>query len=273
MLPVQGNTAHQWRTVIGSSIGDQVANSVFYQAPKIMDSEVAVQYGLNNTVDGGDDGTIFAANMFNRSIPNLTLAAGYNNQKGSRAAGQATSSTANAPLVQQNAAGAANSTTTNREGYAVGLKYKLTPAIEAGTFYAHGRVNNGGQLGGATTGSSAGATGVGLGYQATPSILLGANYVKATSEATMTNLQAHYMLSKRTRLYSQMTFAQKANMNAQNGGASMLNFGATGCNSNQNFGTNVSGSGTCAAALAPTVGSSTIPVSQNAYQVGVIHTF
>ena len=273
MLPVQGNTAHQWRTVIGSSVGDQVANSVFYQSPKIMGTAVAVQMGMNNTVDGGDDGTITAANLFNTSIPNLTISAGYNNQKGARSAGYTTSTTTNASLVANNAVGAANNTTTNREGYAVGLKYKMTPAIEVGTFYAHGRVNNGGAAGTATTGFSAGAAGLGLGYQATPAILLGANYVKATSEATMTNLQAHYMLSKRTRIYSQMTFAQKPNMNAQNGGASMPVFGATGCNSHQNNGSNVSQTAQCAAALAPTVGSSTVPLSQNAYSVGVIHTF
>jgi len=89
----------------------------------------------------------------------------------------------------------------------------------------------------------------------------------------MTNLQAHYSLSKRTRIYSQMTFTQKANMNAQNGGATMPNFGATGCNSHINYGTNVSGPGACAAALATTVGSSTIPLSQNSYSIGVIHTF
>ena len=55
MLPVSGNTAHQWRTVIQSSIGDQISNSVTYASPVIMATNVVVQYGLNNTVDNGDE--------------------------------------------------------------------------------------------------------------------------------------------------------------------------------------------------------------------------
>ena len=51
MLPVSGNTAHQWRNVILSSVGDQISNSVTYATPTIMATNVVVQYGMNNTID------------------------------------------------------------------------------------------------------------------------------------------------------------------------------------------------------------------------------
>ena len=43
---------------------------------------------------------------------------------------------------------------------------------------------------------------VGLGYQASPALLLGANYIVTTADSTMANLQAHYALSKRTDVYA-----------------------------------------------------------------------
>jgi len=187
MLPVSGNTAHQWRTVTGSSIGDQISNSVSYATPTIMATNVLVQYGMNNTVDNGDDGSAFAAHLVNKSINNLQFTAAYNIAKPVRVA-----STANAS--------AATTNTTNREGYAVGLKYKVTPAIEVGTAYNHGRSNSGGSAGVSTANQSSGQGLFGVGYQATPNLLLGANYAKTTFQAQMINLQAHYMLSKRTRL-------------------------------------------------------------------------
>ena len=106
MLPVSGNTAHQWRTVTGSSVGDQVSNSVSYATPEIMKTNVLVQYGMNNTVDNGDDGTMFAAHLVNKSIKNLQFTAAYNNMKGLRASAAGTAATGNG-----NAA-AANATTT-----------------------------------------------------------------------------------------------------------------------------------------------------------------
>jgi len=274
MLPVSGNTAHQWRTAIGSSVGDQVANSVNYISPTIMGTQSTIQYGLNNTIDGGDDGTIFAANLFNRSIPNLTISAGYNNMKGSRTVGQVTATTTTSVAQTPGVfVGAANQTVSNREGYAVGLKYKVTPAIEVGTFYAHGRLNNGGQTGGATTGFSAGATGAGVGYQLTPETLLGANYVKSTFQSSMVNLQAHYSMSKRTRIYSMMTFTQAAKVNFQNGSSAGLSFSPIQCNSGTNTSISASAPGQCAMGLATNAGSGVIPASSNAYSVGVIHSF
>jgi hypothetical protein len=260
MLPVQGNTAHQWRNVINSSGGDQYSNSVSYATPTIMATDVLVQYALNNTVDNGDDGTVFAANMFNRSITNLTISAAYNNVKGANSVNQI--SAANTGTLSSTNS-YKNLMSQNLEGYAAGLKYKVTPAIEVGTFYAHGRTNNGSAVTAATRFVTSGATGVGVGYQATPNILLGANYVRTTFAASMTNLQAHYLLSKRTRVYTQMTFNQGATGNNQSGNLAANSFSPIHCNSSTAI---------CADGLSSSGGSNS-KAANNGYVLGMIHSF
>ena len=257
MLPVSGNTAHQWRTVIQSSIGDQISNSVTYATPVIMATNVVVQYGLNNTVDNGDDGSMFAAHLVNKSIKNLQFTAAYNIQKAQN------SVTANNTSIPS-ASNTVSTSGQNREGYALGLKYKVTPAIEVGTFYAHGRTNNGKADTAATTSITQGAAGLGLGYQATPAILLGANYVKTTMEAAMYNLQAHYMLSKRTRVYSQITLTQAAKGNYQQGTLAANGFSPIACNSS---------SASCVTGLPGSAGNQNTPTDASAYNIGIIHTF
>jgi len=253
MLPVSGNTAHQWRTVTGSSVGDQISNSVSYATPTIMATNVLVQTGMNNTTDNGDDGTMFAAHLVNKSVKNLQILAAYNNMKGLRA----TATTTNVA--------AANATTTNREGYAVGLKYKITPAIEVATIYNHGRNNNGGSAGVATTNSSVGQGLFGVGYQAAPNLLLGANYGKTTLQAQMINLQAHYMLSKRTRLYSQITMTTDAKGNNQVGGTLGNSYSPVFCNSSTTV--------LCNGSLGSSIGGTNSAGDAKGYVVGIIHTF
>jgi predicted porin len=254
ILPVNGNLAHGWRTVTASSVGDQISNQVTYATPTIMATTVAVQIGLNNTTDNGDDGTMFASHLVNKSIKNLTFLAGYNNMKGQRAT-----------TAALGGASAANATVNNREGYAVGLKYKLTPAIEVGTGYNHGRFNNGGSAGVATLGQSSGQGIFGVGYQATPNILLGANYAKTTFQAQMVNLQAHYMLSKRTRLYTQLTFTQAAKGNNQVGGTLANSYSPVSCNSSTTL--------SCNTAIPGSSGGGNSPGDANGYVFGMIHTF
>jgi len=262
MLPVQGNTAHQWRAVNNSSVGDQISNSITYATPTIMQTNIVAQIGLNNSIDNGDDGQQMAAHLVNKSIKGLTFLAAYNNQRAQNANGLQTS-------ISQGS-NVASATGKNLEGYAVGLKYKVTPAIEVGTFYSHGRTNNelangtNAQISG-TTSISTGAGGFGLGYQATPSILLGANYVKTTFQAQMTNLQAHYMLSKRTRLYSQITLNQAAKGNYQKGTLAANSFSPTACNSNTVL--------TCFNAIPTTAGAQNVNTDSRGYGIGVIHTF
>jgi len=251
MLPVSGNTAHQWRTVGRVSMTDQISNSVTYATPTIMATNAVVQYGMNNTIDNGDDGTMFAAHIVNKSVKDLTILAAYNTM---RAANNATSQLS-----------AANPAARNLEGYAAGLKYKVTPAIEVGTFYAHGRENAALAAAAATTFSTQGTAGVGVGYQATPSILLGANYVKTTFQAQMTNLQAHYFLSKRTRIYSQITLTQAAKGNVQGGGLAANSFSPIASNGTTTLLVNQ--------AIPASAGAQNTPTNSNGYNLGIIHSF
>jgi predicted porin len=205
--------------------------------------------------DGGTNG-------FGDSFKNLTISAAYNNSSPQNGRGQLS--------------GASTKTV---EGYATGLKYKATPAIEVGTFYAHGRTNGGTSVTAATTGQNSAATGVGVGYQATPAILLGANYIKTTFGASMTNLQAHYMLSKRTRVYTQASFNQGATGNNQLGGTLANSFSAFHCNSSSEKVQTVSSAGAvtstdtrCADGISSS-GGSTSKANNNGYVAGVIHTF
>jgi len=270
MLPVSGNTAHQWRTVANSSMTDQLSNSITYATPTIMATNVVVGYSLNNTVNAGDDGTWFAAHLVNKSIKNLQITAAYNNQTAQNNVSNSTNGTTAAAAANANGGTPTGNNTTvttgkNLEGYAAGLKYKVTPAIEVGILYAHGRTNNGFANAVATTGSTTGMGAIGLGYQATSNILLGANYAKSTFQAQMTNLQAHYMLSKRTRLYSQITMTQAAKGNIQLGSLAANSFSPIACTSNT--------SPVCASGLAGSAGSHNTPVSSQAYSLGVIHSF
>ena len=49
---------------------------------------------------------------------------------------------------------------------------------------------------------------VGVGYQATPAVLLGLNYMITTADSSMWNAQVRYILSKRTTAYFQGSMAK-----------------------------------------------------------------
>jgi predicted porin len=284
MLPVSGNTAHQWRSVSNSSITDQMSNSVTYATPQLMKTNVVVQYGLNNTIDNGD-GTMFAAHFINRSINNLTISGAYNNQVAQNNAANATNGTVAAAAYNSNGGAPTGnntlvsaSTVKNQEGYAIGLKYKVTPTLEIASIYNHGRVNNGTAATAGTNSISTGQAIFGLGYQATPALLLGANYGQTTFQAKMMNMQAHYFMSKRTRIYSQLTLTQAAKGNYQEGRTSYNSttaiavtalaansYSPISCNSNTGI--------VCASGLAGSAGSQNTPVNSSAINLGVIHSF
>ena len=93
-------------------------------------------------------------------------------------------------------------------GWVAGAKYAMG-AFSIGAQFAHGEQSAyaAGNTN-ATKTANANATMVGLGYQASPALLLGANYTVTTADSTMANLQAHYALSKRTTVYTQATMTK-----------------------------------------------------------------
>jgi len=93
----------------------------------------------------------------------------------------------------------------------------------------------------------------GIGWQATPAVLLGLNATTAEG-ATMTNVQARYALSKRTTGYVQV-------INADNG--SKVAFSPTSMSSHTTFQVDGRTGGSCAVTN----------VRQTSMAVGVMHSF
>ena len=180
-------------------------------------------------------------------------------------------------------------------GYLAGIKYKVTPSLQLGLGWAHAEGDNTNYVNGlnymngytnavgvnvkgsntATGGTTAAtATGasifngnamiLGVGYQATPALLLGANYIVATTDASMYNVQARYSLSKRTMLYFQGTMAKN--------GAGTLNGSTTGYGNFMPIGGNT---GTSPSVQVQGYSTSVgLPnTTMSAYGVGVVHMF
>jgi len=291
ILPVMGNTAHNLRT-IWSRGKDFNRNAIGYFTPVFSGFGAELQYAANNTIDAGySDGTVVNARAF-YNAGNLDVTAGYMKATSMSASGAgaqcgATVAAAGSTSVTGAVPAIGTGSTTilcpeaNYGGdvtsYLIGAKYKITPAIQLGLGWAHGEGDNtnyqkgvdmtnftvnGGTL--ATTAPkiyNANVFMAGVGYQATPAVLLGLNYQVTTLDQTQWNFQTRYALSKRTTAYLQL--------NMQKNGAGTYN-------------------GTTTAALNPAVvggqtgtspsvqvqGMAALPnTTQSAYGVGIIHNF
>jgi hypothetical protein len=171
-------------------------------------------------------------------------------------------------------------------GYLAGIKYKVTPAIQLGLAWAHGEGDNTNYISGVNyqngitsaagvnktaAGAAQTAAGAsiynsnafmaGVGYQATPTVLLGLNYIVTTADSSMYNFQTRYALSKRTTAYFQASMMKN--------GAGTLNGSTTA------FGNWVPLGGQTAASPSVQVQSMVaLPnTTQSAYGVGIIHNF
>jgi general bacterial porin, GBP family len=278
-VPVEGNTVHQARSVTRSSLGDQFSNAVSYTTPTMSGLKAKVLYAMSNTAGEGNNGAILAANAF-FNMGSLDIAAAYNQA-------WATGGTTALPYSTTNTAAEANKLTTNpfnggnAMGYAAGIKYKLG-AFSIGYGFWHGDGDNGTAIVATTAttnlvGSSNGSRGVGqstysgnvnlvgIGYQATPTLLLGVNYAISTLDSTFTNVQARYSLSKRTTTYFQASMA-KNGAGTTNDGILMGNWSGTSTNSNTTGSANLYG-------VTPASFTGLPNTTQTAFQVGVIHSF
>jgi predicted porin len=99
----------------------------------------------------------------------------------------------------------------------------------------------------------------GLGYQATPTILVGASYAISTMDSSLINAQVRYSLSKRSTIYGQVGYAN-------NGSRSSKEFGA--------FAPVATTSGNAPAGdISGYELKGTGNVNSTAVGVGIIHTF
>ena len=292
LFPVGGNTVNGVRTTLGYSAADNNRNAVGYFTPVFGGLQLELQYAMNNTVDAGlSDGTAMNARAF-YSAGNLEVNAAYQKRTSMSATGNAAQCLATKPYdgtTLKEVSGAApaigtGSTTVNCPaanyggdvtGYLAGVKYKVTPTLQLGLGWAHGEGDNTNYIAGVNAlnkGSTATAASIyngnaailGVGYQATPALLLGANYIVATTDASMYNLQARYSLSKRTMLYFQGTMAKN--------GAGTLNGSTTGYGNFMPIGGNT-GTSPSVQVQGFTTSVGLPNTTMSAYGVGVVHMF
>jgi predicted porin len=154
-------------------------------------------------------------------------------------------------------------------GWVAGAKYAMG-AFSIGAQFAHGEQTQYNALGSSAVKATANAnaTMIGLGYQASPALLLGANYTVTTADSTMSNLQAHYALSKRTTVYAQGTMT-KNGAGAWSDGTAYGNFMPINTNSSTTV-KNIGGYGLVSGG---TFSGGMPNTSATAVNVGIIHKF
>ncbi len=259
-LPVEGNTVHSVRSTIGYNSTDFIKNGFQYESPNLGGFVARLAYGASDTTGDTGDGTIIAASAI-YTMGNARVHAAYNKAQ----AGNAATTTGG---TAWDFSSAAQSGAYDQMGWVAGAKYAMG-AFSIGAQFAHGEQTA--YTAGNTTATrtaNANATMVGLGYQASPALLLGANYIVTTADSSMYNLQAHYALSKRTTVYAQGTMT-KNGAGAWSDGTAYGNFMPINTNSS-NPTKNIGGYGLVSGSsfsggLPNTTGS--------AVNVGVIHKF
>lgn len=263
ILPVSGNSvATNTAKTLGFGNSNFTHNSLTYTLPAISGFNAAVQYGFGNAVSGSAAGGSAAGSVLSGAVDyttgglNVRAAAQKRWGNGTYLSANFTGDTAGPSSTGLNAK------SVNQTTYLLGAKYKIsdftigagwisndvTPGVGVAVInaskYANNYMNNAFQ--------------VGVGYQATPAVLLGLNWVGATSGSNLINAQARYAFSKRTQAYAQVGYAM--NKNGLNG-AGLGNFLALDGSNGQ------SGVAKYEDAQGPT------GFNQLGLGVGVIHTF
>ena len=273
LLPVMGNTVNNVRNVVRSSGGDQFSNAFSYTTPLMSGVQLKAMYATTQDSDAGGSGSVLAGRASFES-GNLYLSAGYNRMSSVPTWATSTDmATGNNNVSSTNLWSGGNLT-----GYNIGAKYKVTPAIQVGVGYWNANGDNGtagtavSNGTGPTTACAIGACtysgsawAAGIGYQATPMVLLGLNYSKTSYDSSMWNAQARYSLSKRTTAYFQGSVANNG-QGATDQGLIMGMYSATGTNSNTTGSQNIYGQTPSGAYGVPNT-------TVTAFGVGMIHMF
>jgi predicted porin len=221
LMPVMGNSVTQNRNVIGMATGDFIKNAISYTSPNMSGFTARLTYGASNTNGEMSSGSIYAGSL-GYTAGNLSLVAAYNHQEpGADSSFTTTGSTA--------FSSAANTGMYKTTGYLAGIKYKFGNftvgyGFTHGEFTQYGATSASAAVGGTSASNvwrtaNANTNMIGVGYQATPAILLGLNYLINTADSSMLNGQVRYALSKRTTTYLQGTYAMNGSGADSRGGA------------------------------------------------------
>lgn len=206
ILPVSGNSvATNTAKTLGYGNSNFTHNSLTYTLPTMAGFNAAAQWGFGNAVSsatGGSVGGSVLSGSADYTIGGFSV----------RAAGQ--KRWGNGTYFSANFTGATSDLTTtsnNQSTYLVGAKYAISN-FTLGAGFISNQITPG--TGVATVNSATAsnryinnAYQVGVGYKATPAILLGLSWVGATSGSNLINAQARYAFSKRTQAYAQVGYA------------------------------------------------------------------
>jgi predicted porin len=201
LMPVAGNSVAASAAYAVDYKDDYTKNAITYTSPNLAGLIAQAQVGLGNTVGENGGGNVYAGSLTFAGVQNLTLRAAIQRRiQGksiSAANAKSASSTAGDPNMFYTAIDG------DKTSYLAGVSYKWNKLTLAGA-WLH---NTKSTTAAAHVTTTINATQFGLGYQATPSILVGASYAISTLDSSLINLQARYSLSKRSTLYAQIGLA------------------------------------------------------------------
>ena len=293
-MPVSNNSFNVGvKTAMGFG-DDFTKNALTYVTPQMNGLQATIQYGASNTVDQAVNGTaLIAAATY--AVGNFDARIAYQTRNGIDAAG-GTQNPTGCPMpvadLTCTATGAPSATASyaymadgvvqqaavaspagNKTTYLAGMKYKVSPALQVGVAWVHNDYSSGAQINAAnnvtsSVGQSLGAAyysintlELGVGYQASPNLLVGANYAITTQDSSLYQLVATYSLSKRTNVYAMVDMAQN--------GAGAYQGTTTAVGNFQPFFNNTTTSPT-----ANITGGAALPnTTQSGVAIGVKHTF
>jgi len=267
LMPVAGNSVSSEASNALAYADFFTRNAVTWTTPVINGFSGQGQYGMSNSIDSGAAGTVTAWRLDYANGPFTALITGQA-RKG-MAQSNNTLSAANPPTAAQTGLAAnetfysaqtglitASATTVtgaasnDKDTLLFGARYKVNSQFEIGVAKLSNETTN------FTTRAKTKVSGTqfGIGYQMSPSVLLGASITQAEG-SRLTNMQARYSLSKRSTLYAQYGVAN-------NDSANRVNFYPVGGSTNN-----------APALLTDARAVRTADREQTAVGVGIIHSF
>jgi predicted porin len=203
LMPVAGNSVSTNLAMAGGFADFFTRNAVTYTSPVWAGFQTQAQVGLGNTVGDNGGGNVYAISAAYTGIQNLAVRAAYQNRVHDGSA--SSSNYANAASSAFSSYGTQTQATAGKTTYLAGASYKLG-SFTLAYAYTHNEVDASAARW--ANGSRVHAQNVfGVGYQATPKLLLGATYAAGTLDYSLINAQARYSLSPRTSAYAQLGVA------------------------------------------------------------------
>ena len=176
-LPMNSNSVGL-NTAIAMGFGSSffIKNAVTYTTPEYAGWKAQAQWGLSNNIGQAQDGAVMSGAVM----------------------GNVVGADVRGAVSVRNSGGVASSANVGADQtiYLIGGKYPIGKFSVGADF-----------IGTNTAGNLLNATAVGVAYQVTPAVGLGANFVTNTGGSKLYNVQARYTFSKRTQAYAQLGIA------------------------------------------------------------------